>query len=54
MRDDGVYHVTNAYLSAAFAIEKGKVVWCAPILRKRLDYWMTVAAYVCPYPVPAP
>jgi hypothetical protein len=41
--NDGLYHVTNDHFSAAFRVEDGQVTWCAPILRKRLAYWMTVA-----------
>ncbi len=43
MRADGLYHVSMPYLSASFRIEDGRVTMCAPILRKRLAYWMTVA-----------
>lgn len=46
MLSDGLYHVTNDYLSAAFRIEDGKLTWCAPILRKRMAYWMTVATAI--------
>jgi hypothetical protein len=47
---DGVYDVTTPYLSAGFALRDGEVVWCAPILRRRLRYWMTVAVWVGPLP----
>lgn len=43
MRPDGLYHVTNSRFSAAFRIEGGRVTWCAPILRRRIAHWMTVA-----------
>jgi hypothetical protein len=43
MKPDGLYQVTTPYLCAGFTIEHGKVKWCAPILRKRLEYWKTVA-----------
>jgi len=42
-RPDGLYRVTTRYLCAGFVIEGGKVTGCAPILRKKLAYWMTVA-----------
>lgn len=40
---DGLYRVTTSYLCAGFVIKEGLVTHCAPILRKRLAYWMTVA-----------
>lgn len=40
---DGLYQVTTKYLCAGFVIQGGKVVQCAPILRKKLTYWLTVA-----------
>lgn len=44
---DGLYRVTTSYLCAGFTVEGGVVTWCAPILRKRLAYWKTVAARIC-------
>jgi hypothetical protein len=35
--------VTTRYLCAGFVVEHGRVTCCAPILRKRLRYWMTQA-----------
>jgi len=43
---DGLYRVTTSYLCAGFVVEHGAVTLCAPILRKRLPYWMTVAQLV--------
>lgn len=43
---DGLYRVTTPYLCAGFVVEGGKVVRCAPILRKRIEYWRTVAKLV--------
>lgn len=43
---DGLYRVTTSYLCAGFVVEGGKVVRCAPILRKKLSYWKTVAKLV--------
>lgn len=40
---DGLYQVTTRYLCAGFVVRAGRVVECAPILRKRLDYWKTIA-----------
>ena len=43
---DGLYRVTTPYLCAGFVVERGVVTHCAPILRRRLDYWRTVAVRV--------
>jgi hypothetical protein len=43
---DGLYRVVTSYLCAGFVVEGGKVTNCAPILRKRLAYWQTVANLV--------
>lgn len=43
MPEDGLYRVTTAYFVAGFVITNGTVTSCAPILRRGLDYWMTVA-----------
>ena len=43
---DGLYQVTTPYLCAGFVIAGGQVTLCAPILRKKLSYWMTVAKLV--------
>ena len=46
MLPDGLYRVTEPYLCAGFFIEGGKVLFCAPILRKRLSYWMKKAVRI--------
>lgn len=43
---DGLYQVTTPYLCAGFIVQAGVVVAIAPILRKRFDYWWTVAVRV--------
>jgi hypothetical protein len=43
---DGLYRVTTPYLCAGFVVERGVVTRCAPILRRRLAYWRTVAVLV--------
>lgn len=48
MRPDGLYRVTTRYLCAGFVVDGGRVTMCAPILRKRLTYWMTIAELVPP------
>lgn len=50
---EALYQVRTAYLCAAFVVREdlfghGEVVACAPILRKRLDYWRTLAVRVEP------
>ena len=45
---NGLFQVTTDYLCAAFTLEAGVVKSCAPILRKKLDYWRTVAKKVQP------
>jgi len=44
---DGLYRVATRYLCAGFVIKQGRVVACAPILRRKLPYWKTVAVWVC-------
>lgn len=43
---DGLYRVCNRYLCAGFVIAKGKIVCCAPILRKKIEYWQTKAVWI--------
>ena len=43
---DGLYQVTTSYLCAGFVIKNGTVVECAPILRKKIDYWKKVAKFI--------
>ena len=45
---DGLYHVTTSYLCAGFVVEGGRVTVCAPILRRKLAYWQTVAKWIAP------
>lgn len=47
---DGVYQVTTSYLCAGFDVKGGRVTACAPILRRKLGYWMTVAKRVADIP----
>lgn len=46
--NNGLFQVTTDYLCAAFALEDGAVKSCAPILRKKLDHWKSVAKKVIP------
>lgn len=43
---DGLYQVTTPYLCAGFVVGGGRVTCYAPILRKKLAYWMTVATRI--------
>ena len=43
---DGLYRVTTSYLCAGFVVVDGQVSECAPILRKKLAYWKTVAVWI--------
>ena len=43
---DGLYQVTAYNLCAGFVVKDGVVIMCAPILRRRLAYWLSLAARV--------
>lgn len=45
---DGLYQVTTNYLCAGFVVESGAITRCAPILRKRIAYWQTIARFISP------
>ena len=45
---DGLYRVETSYLCAGFVVSRGVVIRCAPILRKKIDYWRTVATRIGP------
>lgn len=45
---DGLYQVTTSYLCAGFVMQADKVAACAPILRRKLGYWMTQAKWISP------
>lgn len=40
---DGLYQVTAHRLCAGFVVQGGRVIMCAPILRRRLAYWLRFA-----------
>lgn len=44
---DGLYQVTTPYLCAGFIVSGGRIIHCAPILRKRIEYWKTKAIFIC-------
>lgn len=43
---DGLYQVTTKYFCAGFEVKNGKIINCAPILKKRIEYWKTVSKRV--------
>lgn len=45
---DGLYRVETRYLCAGFVVAQGRVTACAPILRRKLAFWRTVAVRVGP------
>jgi hypothetical protein len=42
----GLYRVVTPHLCAGFVVEDGRVTRCAPILRRKLAYWLTVGERV--------
>ena len=47
---DGLYGVSYRDIEAGFAIRDDEVIWCAPVLRRRLDYWLSLARWEGPLP----
>lgn len=43
---DGLYRVETSYFVAGFVIKNGLVLYSAPILRKKMQYWKTVAKWI--------
>jgi len=44
---DGLYMVTTSYLCAGFVVFNKAVIKCAPILWKKINYWKTIAVWIC-------
>jgi hypothetical protein len=42
---DGLYIVQTENITAAFVVREGEVTVCAPILRKKLEYWKKIAQW---------
>jgi len=40
---DGLYQVAYKGICAGFVLQDGIVVICAPVLRRRIDFWKKVA-----------
>jgi hypothetical protein len=45
---DGLYRVVAPWFVAGFVVEGGRIVRLAPILRRRLAYWLTLAERIGP------
>lgn len=43
---DGLYIVDRGNIYGAFVIRDGQVHNCAPILRKNISFYMTIAQYI--------
>lgn len=41
--EDGLYRVATKYLCAGFVIKDNKLIAIAPILKKKFNYWKTIA-----------
>ncbi len=44
---DGLYQVTTSYFCAGFIMKDNKVAHIAPILRAKIEYWKTIAVWIC-------
>ena len=45
---DGIYQVTRYQICAGFIVRGGRIVACAPILRKRLGWWASQGVWIGP------
>jgi len=43
---DGLYQVTYKGICAGFVVKDGEVVDCAPILRRKINFWKTIAKWI--------
>jgi len=43
---NGLYIVCTTYLCAGFIYKNGRVIKSAPILKKKIKYWVTIAKWV--------
>ena len=41
--DDGLYRINYKGICAGFVVKGGRVIQCAPILKKRINFWRTYA-----------
>ena len=45
-QQEGLYRICTPRLCAGFVLREGKVIACAPVLRRRLAYWRKIAASI--------
>lgn len=45
---DGLYAVVQPTWVAGFVVEGREVTMCAPVLRRRVAWWIKQARWVCP------
>ena len=43
---DGLYRVVYKGICAGFVVKDGEVVDCAPVLRKNIRFWKTIAKWI--------
>lgn len=51
---DGLYRVETMHICGGFIIKNDRVTHCAPILRKKIEYWKKVAKWICEDPDETP
>ena len=44
--EDGLYQVTYKNLCAGFVVKDGRIIVCAPVLKKNIQFWITIAKKV--------
>ncbi len=44
---DGLYQVITKYFVAGFVIKNNIVIKYAPILRNKINYWITKGQWIC-------
>ncbi len=45
---DGLYRIDKYDKCGGFVVEGGRVVLCAPVFRKRFDFWVRFAVWLNP------
>ena len=43
---DGLYWVRHSYAEGGFVIKFGRIITCAPCLRSRLQYYLSIAVKI--------
>jgi hypothetical protein len=43
---DGLYRVCYKRIYAGFVIKDRKIIQCAPILWKKIEYWKTIVVWI--------